>query len=63
MRVTMMTGKVFVSYDHESDMLEVLWALRQGYRRRSHPQAPGRRRRGHGIPHPRDELAQGAEPS
>ena len=23
--------KVFVSYDHEGDMLEVLWALRNGY--------------------------------
>ena len=23
--------KVFVSYDHEGDMLEVLWALREGY--------------------------------
>ena len=27
-----MTGrKVFVSYDHEGDMLEVLWAFREGY--------------------------------
>ena len=23
--------KVFVSYDHEGDMLEVLWAFREGY--------------------------------
>ena len=23
--------KVFVSYDHDGDMLEVLWALREGY--------------------------------
>lgn len=23
--------KVFVSYDHEGDMLEVLWAAREGY--------------------------------
>lgn len=27
----MATTKVFVSYDHEGDMLEVLWALREGY--------------------------------
>ena len=27
----MAATKVFVSYDHEGDMLEVLWALRQGY--------------------------------
>ena len=27
----MATTKVFVSYDHEGDMLEVLWALRDGY--------------------------------
>ena len=27
----MATRKVFVSYDHEGDMLEVLWALREGY--------------------------------
>ncbi len=27
----MATRKVFISYDHESDMLEVLWALREGY--------------------------------
>ena len=27
----MTTRKVFVSYDHEGDMLEVLWALREGY--------------------------------
>lgn len=27
----MTTKKVFVSYDHEGDMLEVLWALREGY--------------------------------
>ncbi len=27
----MTTRKVFVSYDHEGDMLEVLWALRDGY--------------------------------
>ena len=27
-----MTGRrVFVSYDHEADMLEVLWAFREGY--------------------------------
>ena len=27
----MMSRKVFVSYDHEADMLEVLWAIREGY--------------------------------
>ena len=27
----MTARKVFVSYDHEGDMLEVLWALRGGY--------------------------------
>ena len=27
----MATTKVFVSYDHEGDMLEVLWAFREGY--------------------------------
>ena len=27
----MKTKKVFVSYDHEGDMLEVLWAFREGY--------------------------------
>ena len=27
----MTTKKVFVSYDHEGDMLEVLWAYREGY--------------------------------
>ena len=27
----MTTRKVFVLYDHEGDMLEVLWALREGY--------------------------------
>ena len=27
----MTAKKVFVSYDHEGDMLEVLWALREGY--------------------------------
>ena len=27
----MTSRKVFVSYDHEGDMLEVLWALREGY--------------------------------
>ena len=27
----MATKKVFVLYDHEGDMLEVLWALREGY--------------------------------
>ena len=27
----MTARKVFVSYDHEGDMLEVLWALRDGY--------------------------------
>ncbi len=27
----MATRKVFVSYDHDGDMLEVLWALREGY--------------------------------
>ena len=27
----MTSKKVFVSYDHEGDMLEVLWALREGY--------------------------------
>ncbi len=27
----MTTKKVFVSYDHEGDMLEVLWAFREGY--------------------------------
>lgn len=27
----MAATKVFVSYDHEGDMLEVLWALREGY--------------------------------
>ena len=27
----MATRKVFVSYDHEVDMLEVLWAFRDGY--------------------------------
>ncbi len=27
----MTNKKVFVSYDHEGDMLEVLWALRTGY--------------------------------
>ena len=27
----MMTRKVLVSYDHQGDMLEVLWAVRKGY--------------------------------
>ena len=27
----MTTKKVFVSYDHEGDMLEVLWEFREGY--------------------------------
>ena len=27
----MTSNKVFVSYDHEGDMLEVLWAFREGY--------------------------------
>ena len=27
----MTTRKVFISYDHEGDMLEVLWAIREGY--------------------------------
>ena len=27
----MTTKKVFVSYDQEGDMLEVLWAFREGY--------------------------------
>ena len=27
----MTSKKVFVSYDHEGDMLEVLWAFREGY--------------------------------
>ena len=27
----MTARKVFVSYDHDGDMLEVLWALREGY--------------------------------
>ena len=27
----MTARKVFVSYDHEGDMLEVLWGLREGY--------------------------------
>ena len=27
----MTTRKVLVSYDHEGDMLEVLWAVREGY--------------------------------
>ena len=27
----MTTKRVFVSYDHEGDMLEVLWAFREGY--------------------------------
>lgn len=27
----MVSRRVFVSYDHEGDMLEVLWALREGY--------------------------------
>ena len=27
----MTARKVFVSYDHQGDMLEVLWALREGY--------------------------------
>ena len=27
----MTNRKVFVSYDHEGDMLEVLWAFREGY--------------------------------
>ena len=27
----MTSRKVFVSYDHEADMLEVLWAFRDGY--------------------------------
>ena len=27
----MTARKVFVSYDHEGDMLEVLWAIREGY--------------------------------
>ena len=27
----MANKKVFVSYDHEGDMLEVLWAFREGY--------------------------------
>ena len=27
----MTTKKVFVSYDHDGDMLEVLWAFREGY--------------------------------
>ena len=27
----MTTRKVFVSYDYEGDMLEVLWAFREGY--------------------------------
>ena len=27
----MASKKVFVSYDHEGDMLEVLWAFREGY--------------------------------
>ena len=30
-RGTMTGRKVFVSYDHEGDMLEVLWAFREGY--------------------------------
>ena len=30
-RVAMTASKVFVSYDHEGDMLEVLWAFREGY--------------------------------
>ena len=30
-RVNMASRKVFVSYDHEGDMLEVLWAFREGY--------------------------------
>lgn len=29
--MSMTTRKVFVSYDHEGDMLEVLWAFRDGY--------------------------------
>ena len=27
----MTSRKVFISYDHEGDMLEVLWAFREGY--------------------------------
>ena len=27
----MTSREVFVSYDHEGDMLEVLWAIREGY--------------------------------
>ena len=27
----MTSSKVFISYDHEGDMLEVLWAFREGY--------------------------------
>ena len=27
----MATRKVFISYDHEGDILEVLWAIREGY--------------------------------
>ena len=29
--MSMTARKVLVSYDHEGDMLEVLWALREGY--------------------------------
>ena len=29
--MTMTTRKVLVSYDHEGDILEVLWAVREGY--------------------------------
>ena len=51
----MTTREVFVSYDHEGDMVEVLWAFRDGCFTPTYNErilASGRRLRGHRVPHP-----------
>ena len=62
----MTNSKVFVSYDQEGDMLEVLWAFREGYFTPTDDERILKRLdddgEGHRVPHPRDEHPQGAEP-
>ena len=58
----MTTRKVFVSYDREGDMLEVLWAFREGYFTPTDDERILKRLDDDGevirFPHPRDEHAE-----
>ena len=60
----MTNKKVLVSYDHEGDMLEVLWALKSGYFTPTEDERIlkrlGRRRRSDRLSDPRREYAETA---